>query len=81
MNGKDMILYILQNDLEARPIFRNGRFLDFMTVEETAMKFDVGVATVKIWAKLNLIKHIQIGDQFWFPKRCHHFQTDGRKDQ
>jgi hypothetical protein len=44
MTGRDLIVYILQNNLENEPVFKDGKFIGFMTEGEAAEKFDVGVA-------------------------------------
>lgn len=62
MTGKELILHILQNNLEDEQIsFENG-FLDFITVNEAAVKYDVGPETVKIWFTLGIIDGIRIGE-------------------
>ena len=68
MTGKELIIYILQNDLLDEPVFCGERFLDFMTVQEAAVKFDVGEATVRNWVKLNMLPSIQIGGKIFIPK-------------
>lgn len=68
MTGRELIVYILQNNLEDRDIFMNGKFLDFMTVKEAAAKFEVGEATVKVWIKMNMLPYIQIGEDIFIPK-------------
>lgn len=68
MTGKQLILYILLNDLENEMIFKDGKFLDFLTEEEVAAKFEVGVATVKSWCALGQVKGFTIGDSIFFPK-------------
>lgn len=68
MNGKDLILYILQNDLENAPVFSDGRFLNFMTVMEAAIYYDVGPATIRTWVSCNIIPYIKIGDTILIPK-------------
>ena len=65
MTGKELIIYILQNDLLDMPVFRSERFLDFMTVQEAAVKFDVGESTVRCWVKLNMLPSIQIGEKIF----------------
>lgn len=65
MTGKELILYILQNNLEDEQIsFENG-FLDFITVNEAAAKYEVGPETVKIWFALKIIDGIQIGNEVY----------------
>lgn len=62
MTGRDLIIYILQNNLEDRNVFENGMFIGLMTEEESAVKFKVGVPTIRVWHALNLIRSISIGD-------------------
>lgn len=68
MTGRQLILYILMNDLEDDVVFKDGKFLDFLTEEEVAAKFKVGTATVKTWCTLGLVKGFKIGDSIFFPK-------------
>lgn len=67
MTGRELIIYILRNGLEGEEIFKNGTFLGFLTEEEVAEKFDVGVATVKLWIELGALKGITIGELRLFP--------------
>ena len=65
MTGKELILYILQHNLENEQIsFENG-FLDFITVKDAAVKYNVGPETVKIWFTLGVIDGIRIGDEVY----------------
>jgi len=59
MTGKELILYILENNLENKQVFENGKFLGFLTVEEAAKKFDVGVATIHTWKTLGWLNYIE----------------------
>lgn len=56
MTGKDLILYILENDLENEPVFKNGVFIGFMSDEDAAAKFNVGVETIHVWLYLGILK-------------------------
>lgn len=71
MTGREFIVYILQNNLEDEVIFDENGFnpsvCGFMTVKEAAVKFEVGESTIKTWSKLDMIKHITIGDDLYFP--------------
>lgn len=67
MNGRDLIIYIMENKLEDQEIFQNGKLLGFMTLAEAAVKYSVGVETVKVWCEFGAIKHVKIGDQFYIP--------------
>lgn len=68
MTGKDLIVYILQNDLEDKEIFENGTFLDFMTIDKAASKFGVGAATVRYWIEFKMVPSITIGNTIFIPK-------------
>lgn len=66
MTGKELILYILQNDLENEVVIENGIFIGFMTEEEAAIKFGVGVATVRAWYTCKMLNGVKIGDYIYF---------------
>ena len=68
MTGKDLIIYILQNNLEDESIIKDGQFVWLMNEEQAAIKFDVGVATIKTWYYLGLIRGVKIGDSIFFLK-------------
>lgn len=51
MTGKELILYILQNDLEKEIVVKDGIFVAPLTEKEAAVKFNVGIATIKVWRK------------------------------
>lgn len=68
MTGKELILYILQNNLENTVILEDGFFTGFMTAQEVAVKFNVGVETVKAWYNCRWINGTRIGDNLYFRK-------------
>lgn len=68
MTGKELILYILQNDLENVIVLENGFFVGFMTEEEAAVKFGVGVAQIRAWYICKMLKGTKIGDCLYFRK-------------
>ena len=68
MTGKELILYILQNNLENTIVLQDGFFVGFMTEEEAAVKFGVGTATIRGWYYTNMLKGTQIGDSLYFLK-------------
>lgn len=70
MTGKDLIIYILKNNLEDEPVFIDGMILGFLTVEEAAVKLGVGVSTIYIWIGRGLLDHIQIGGTYFVPATC-----------
>ena len=70
MTGKELMLYILQNNLEDAQVFENGTFLDFMTIGKAAVKYNVGIATVKNWVELGKLPSITIGTVIYIPKNA-----------
>lgn len=67
MTGRDLIIYILSNGLEDEPVFKNGKVLGFMTEVEAAAKFNVGIATIKVWCDCDMIDHVLIGKELYIP--------------
>ena len=51
MTGRELILYILQNNLENEVVLKEGLFICLLSDKEAAIKFDVGTATIKVWRK------------------------------
>lgn len=68
MTGKELILYILQNNLEDTVVLKDGVFVGFMTEEEAAVKFGVGIETIRAWYTCKWIKGTKIGDSLYFLK-------------
>ena len=68
MTGREFILYILTNQLEDEQMFdENGRILGFMTVQEVAAKFDVGISTVRFWISQGRLQNIYMNDRYYIP--------------
>lgn len=68
MTGRDLIIYIMQNGLEDKPVFENGTFLGFITEQQFAEKMNVGVATVEAWINLGFLSNvIRVGDVTFIP--------------
>lgn len=67
MTGKELIVYILQNDLEDEEIFKDGVFIGFMTVEQAAEKFEVGMSTIYAWVFLGDLPSIHTGGKVYIP--------------
>lgn len=60
MTGKDLILYILQNNLENEPVCKDGKFLGFKTIAEVAEENGVGKETVRVWIERKMIPYVKI---------------------
>lgn len=56
MTGRDLIIYIMQNELEDKPVFKDGQFIGMMSIDDVATLYNVGPATVKAWLDVGLLK-------------------------
>lgn len=62
ITGRELIMLILENKLE------NEVLLTLLSEEELAVRFEVGVATIKAWTSLGRIHGWKIGDSLYFLK-------------
>ena len=67
MTGRDLIIYILKNSLEDEQVFDFGVLLGFITPEDAAKKFEVGLATINAWVEMGLLRSIKIGESIFIP--------------
>ena len=67
MTGRDLILYILSNGLEDKPVFDNDTFIGFETEGAFAERMGVGVATVRAWINMGVLDCICVGNKVYFP--------------
>lgn len=67
MTGRDLIIYILENNLENEEVFKDGELLGFMSADLAALKFGVGTSTIKVWIDLNIIPGFKIGNEIYIP--------------
>lgn len=65
MTGRDLILYILQNKLEDKPVNEICCLKNFMTVDQAAAKYNVGPESIKVWFATGVISGIQIGETIY----------------
>lgn len=68
MTGKELILYILQNNLEDTIVLEDCFFVGFMTEKEAAVKFNVGEANIRAWYTCKMLPGTKIGDSLYFRK-------------
>lgn len=68
MTGKELILYILQNNLEDVIVLKDCIFMGCMTEEDAAVKFGVGTATIRAWYHCKMLEGTMIGDSLYFHK-------------
>lgn len=67
MLGRDLINYIIQNNLLDTPLFENGKMLGFMSDEEAGAKFGVGASTVRVWINQGKLEGIRVNGTVYIP--------------
>lgn len=67
MTGRELITYILNNRLEDEFVFKDGKFIGFVTVDEAARKANVGDATIYAWITQGLLSCFVIGGTIYIP--------------
>lgn len=70
MTGRDLVIYIISNGLENEPIFKDGKFIGFITMSEAAEKMGVGIPTIYAWISQGRLKHICIGSTYLIAADC-----------
>lgn len=69
MTGRDLIVYILKNNLEDEDILKDGKLVGYITADEVAKAFDVGMETVKVWIDQGMIDGvIKLNSRFLIPE-------------
>lgn len=67
MTGRDLILYILENHLEDEPVFKDGRFIGFITPTDAALKNNVGTATIHAWIHQGRLESEAVREGIYIP--------------
>ena len=67
MTGRELIIYILENHLEDEDVFKDGKIPGLLTYKEAAVKFGVGVFTIKAWVDCGCLKEIEIYNNKFIP--------------
>lgn len=67
MTGRDLIIYIMKNGLEDKPVFEDGKFIGFLTAEEAAVKKQVGSATIQAWVDLGFMEGVTVNPDMYIP--------------
>ena len=67
MTGRDLILYILENHLEDKPVFEDGKIIGLLSCGELAQYYGVGGATVQAWIKEKMIDSVKISGGVYIP--------------
>lgn len=61
MTGRDLIVYIMANHLEDAPISSIINSAGLMTVEQAAILFGVGTASIETFMQLGTLQYVIIG--------------------
>ena len=67
MKGKDLIEYIVNNDLQDEEFFTNKSILGMMNEEDAAKKFNVGVSTIGVWVNKDMVKGFNMNGVIYIP--------------
>ena len=67
MTGRDLIIYILANNLEDELVFKDGSFVGYITASEAAEKAGVGIATIYAWVNCGMINCMIISGNVYIP--------------
>ena len=70
MTGRDLILYILANGLEDEPVFKNEKFIGFITISEAAAKMNVGFHTIYAWIAEGRLDYICVSGKYLIAADC-----------
>ena len=66
MTGRELVIYIMQNGLEDKEVIKDGVFVGLMSEDEVAVKFGVGVATIRTWVVLGKLNGVWINGRLYF---------------
>ena len=67
MLGRDLVSYIMANQLLDKEVFEDGKLIGFMSDAEAAKKFDVGVWTIHVWVNQGKMNGIRVNDTIFVP--------------
>ena len=65
MTGRDLIIYIMKNNLEDEEVFKDGKFIGFLTDVEVAVKLNVSVATIRALYTMEKLSGFKIGETIY----------------
>lgn len=65
MTGKELVMYILENDLLDEEIVKDNVPIFLMSLEDASCKFGVGPMTVRVWIAERKIDSCAIGNQLY----------------
>lgn len=81
MTGRDLIVYIMSNGLENEPVFKDGAFIGFETIDNFAKRSNVGLATVRTWAQLGMVEYVKLESSLYIPATANVHMTESKTDE
>ena len=70
MTGRELIIYILSNKLEDKPVIdKDGKILGYVSDTDLAKKMNCGVATIQAHIQLGDFKGYKTNGTFYIPER------------
>lgn len=67
MTGRELIVYILENNLEDREVFEDDKFVGYISFGEAAVDLDVGLATMGALVRIGDVENIQVNGKTYLP--------------
>jgi len=67
VTGRELIMYILANGLEDEPVYKNGKFIGFVTPADVAKDTSVGFATVYTWIHQGRLDSVSVQEGIYIP--------------
>lgn len=65
--GKDLVLYIIQNNLLDEPVVKDGNFIGFLSPMDAAVKKNVGPATIGVLIGIDKLDCYKLKDTRQIP--------------
>ena len=82
ITGRDLIIYILQNNFENEPVVNGWGFLGFWTVDKYAEYYGYGIETVKAKIEMGQIKDaVKIGETYLIPSPLYFGEGAGNENE
>ena len=67
MTCKDLVIYIVNNDLLDKPVFDGETFVGFITESDATEELKVGLASLNVLIDIYDIECINVGDTRFIP--------------
>lgn len=67
MLGRDLVTFIMKNNLLDTDVFDDGKLIGYISEEEAGAKFGVGATTVRVWVNQGRLNGLRINDTIYVP--------------